>query len=175
MSSTSQLIILNGTSCSGKSTLAEHLTDKISGGASHFTWDSFLELLPSDKTATDEEKSDLVKLFTKKACERLDNGENLILDIVCVPANTFERLLNEFNAYAPLTIRVRASVPTLRAREALRPDRTNGQAENQNRDMYENENHPPYAIELDSTALSVEQEAQIILKKLNCKSTPSLN
>jgi chloramphenicol 3-O-phosphotransferase len=73
----------------------------------------------------------------------------------------------------PLTIRVRASVPTLRAREALRPDRTNGQAENQHRDMYENENHPSYAIELDSTALSVEQEAQIILKKLN-NSPPTL-
>lgn len=161
-----QLIMINGTSCSGKTSVAHYLKGELTAEFKYFSWDSFLELLPQDKTATDEDKADLVQLFINKATAELDQGHRLIMDIVCVPAKTYSRLMEAFNEYAALTVRLHAPEDVLERREAARPDRQNGQAKAQHHQMYEVEDHPTYDIEANSADLSTPEIGQMIMRKL---------
>ncbi len=163
-----QLIILNGTSCVGKSSAAVYLRDNTKAEFEHIEWDSFLEKLPADRKPTEEERKDLVGLFTRHACEKLANGHSLILDIVCVPAGTFERLMNDFDAFDPLTVRIQATPATLTERELEREGKGYlGQAQEQHFKMHDTEQHPEYDLELDSTNLSVTDIGQTIIRHLN--------
>ena len=161
-----QLIIINGTSCAGKSSAVLYVRDNLKRDFTHFTWDSFRDRLLADKSVS-AKNLDLVKLFTNEACARLDNGENLILDIVCIPGPTSQRIFDAFNAYTSLMVRMRASIEVLRERELLRPDRRNGQAEEQHLQMYGQEVHPEYDVELNSTVLTIEQIGDVIVNKVS--------
>lgn len=161
-----KLIVINGTSCAGKSSVARRLVDRMGKCFVHFTWDSFLERLPSNKLITDEEKKDLFQCFVKEVRTQLDNGQGLILDIVCVPASTFQRLLDSLQDYDPFTVRIRASVDVLKDRESKRKDRRNGQAEEQHIEMYSKQLHPKYDLEVNSTHLDIDGVTQIITNKI---------
>ena len=163
------LIIINGTSCAGKTSAAKYIQQELPNDFSYLSWDEFRENLQFDPSLNDEDKKDLVAAFNRKACEIMDSEKNLILDIVCVPGKTFERLLRAFSAYELLTVRMRASVETLNARERVRENRENGQAEEQHMQMYFDEKHPAYDLEIDSTHNTTAEIGQTIIKKLQSK------
>ncbi len=162
------LIILNGTSSAGKSSVANYIVSKKSYKFTCLSWDDFTELIPENERKTDEHKRKLTVLYRKPAYKLLENAQNVIMDIVCIPSKTFKELVSDFSAYNVITVRLKASTETLAIREVKREeDRLKGMAAEQFYTMYSQEQHPPYDLEFDSEVLSSEEIGDIILQNLN--------
>ncbi len=163
------VILINGTSCSGKSSTAKFLRHNLDGEYHHIAWDDYVERVKQDSKITDEEKKDLFQLFLKQTCEKLDAGENLILDVVCVPTNTLQTLLDTYAPYNLYTVYIEAPPHILRERELPRQNRTNGQAEEQYNQIHNEENHPPYDIVFDSYDFSTREIGTAIIRDLTSR------
>ena len=164
-----KLLIINGTSCAGKSSAATYIADNTPYNFAHVSWDSFLDMLPADETISDDQNKDLVQRFLDHTCDRLSHGENLILDVVCIPTDTWQRLQTSYAPYTPFTVLLSSSPTQLRAREEKREDRKNGQAEAQHQALFEQEDHPPYDIHIDTGLCSVTETGQMIISSFQQK------
>ncbi len=162
----SKIILINGTSCTGKSSVSKLLNSHYGDSFIYLTWDSFLERINAKETITDADKKDLVSVFIREVSAQAKAGDNLILDIVCVPSSTFERLVQAFKEFDLYKIRMRASVEELERRELARPDRKDGQAKTQHIQMFYKYTHPEYDLEIDSTDLSPQEITKHILREL---------
>ena len=161
-----QIIILNGTSSAGKTSVAKYISDQTDQQFYHLQWDTFLKTLPDDK-------KDLSVLFRQAAHDILNKGQDVIMDVVCVPAQTFDDLVASFSKHATTTIQLKASPEVLKEREQTRfgtdEERTIGMAGKQYDTMYNQENHSPYDLEFDSGSMSTQEMGDIIMDHIKLK------
>ncbi len=114
---------------------------------------------------TRENAPRLVDSFMKAVSLFIDQGHNLIVDVVC-PNTIFENLRIAARDSNLFVVGLKASVETLRQRENKRDDREGGLAESQYEGMYRDID---YDLEIDNSRLDIEQVGQAIIKTFDAR------
>ena len=168
-----KIIILNGTSSAGKSTLARVLQDRVPEAFFVITGDDYMEMLGRSKYVDISDEAyiqfNLVECYTAKALS--DIGMNLIMDTLFLKGETEkeERVgLNEWvkllHDYPVLFVHVSCPPEELRRREKERGDRDIGQGESQISRLNPQDT---YDIAVDNYVNTNEECADKIIELLN--------
>ena len=164
-----KIIILNGVSSAGKSTLARVIQDRVSEAFFVISGDDYMEMLGRSKYVDilDEAYMQfyMVECHTAKALS--DIGMNLIMDSLFlkdekVGLKEWVELLHD---YPVLFVRVTCPLEELRRREKARGDRDIGQGESQIATLYPQD---IYDITVDNYKNTKEECADKIIELLNC-------
>lgn len=166
------IILLNGTSGAGKTSIARALQQIMDVPYLHVPIDSFGDMAPGpDKLgepgsrAWQDVFNRVLSGFHHSLAALAAAGNNLIVDHVIVQGGEPENWLTEcVDVLAPFTayfIGVHCPLEELRRRERARGDREEGQAERQLSHVHR---HGVYDLELDTSLLSAEQCARKIKK-----------
>ena len=164
------IIILNGVSSSGKTTLAKTLQNRLSHPYFHMDVDVFCLMSP-DKFNIDDYSLQwkfvsnmfyAVKLFS-------DMGFNLVVPCIFLEydenADFLKKCVTLLHSYPVLFAHVKCPVEELRRRENERGDRKIGDAEDMLSALVPKD---IYDIEVDTYNLSVEECADKIIELLDC-------
>jgi len=173
-----QVIVLNGASSSGKSSIARALQELLPGIWLTFGVDAFIDALPgrgdSPRAGITYEQDGTITLSAEyRALERswyiglssvAAAGTHLILDEVFLSGSTGQQLVSSvFGEQELRWVGVRCDPDVAAAREAQRPDRVAGMARQQASLVHIGVS---YDIEVDTTYRSAEECAQDIAKRL---------
>lgn len=162
MSST--VIFLVGASASGKSTLAEHLQERLRGTFLAMELDSFIDMLPGDpfdQNETDFERTE--RGYHGAIAAAAEAGNNVIEDHY--RADLDPRLLAGFDV---LMVGVRCPLDELERREADRPPELRGFARSQYDGVHEGNE---YDVEVNTAESSPEECARRVAAQ--CRKTAS--
>lgn len=135
----SKLVVLNGTSSSGKTTVARAFQDAAPSVYLNFSIDSILSALPPSVLArivtglplTDVRLADLIRAFYACTRELLRMGHDLVIDHAVTARYHAEGLLAACEGHETLIVRVDCPITVIRDREAARGDRLLGVADQQ--------------------------------------------
>ncbi|MFC9280536.1 AAA family ATPase [Streptomyces collinus] len=151
------VVVLNGTSSSGKSSIARALLDLLDGTWFHLPVDAF-HAMRCDKPITAEdlqpEIDRTVKGFNRAVAGMAQAGNNLVVDI---PLSRRWRLLDLLGLLVPedtVLVGVRCPLPELERRERERGDRQPGLAAMQYAVVHA---HGPHDLDVDTALLSPEE------------------
>jgi chloramphenicol 3-O phosphotransferase len=163
------IIVLNGVSSSGKSTLAKELT-KLLPDFFSFSVDDYDLVI---EKMEDRENERLIPIETeyfyyKNVAMFLDRGVNLILDQILHDPITLQNFYETLKSYPILFVGVQCPVEELTRREKLRGDRQIGQANSQLSFVHKQE---IYDIEVDTYSNSMMECAKEIVDCL-ARNTP---
>lgn len=162
--SKTKLIVLNGTSSSGKTTIAKKLQEMFYPEIYFYaSIDTELFSFPLHRMSRAEYSAivdNALIVMSKRTRACLDSGISVIVDTV-FQDDQFE-VFNEFNKYySPIYIKVCCNLETLKSREAKRGDRRIGLAESQLEDL----NLPlPYSLEIDTSINNTSSNCEQIIK-----------
>lgn len=148
------IILLNGTSSSGKTSVARFFQESASELWLLMSLDSFLEMFPSKMKESWPPFARLSRAYYDTAALWVRAGYNLIVDTVIDEqdsASNCVRCLSEFRVY---TIGLYCPLEELSKREKLRTDREAGLAQRQYDRIHK---FIDYDLELDTSALSIKQ------------------
>ena len=127
-----QIILLNGPSSSGKSTLAKALQrlilEKRSERYEVVSIDDFLKMSPSE-TIYEEDVFSISDDLCKRALELLGTGCGVIIDHVITSERIFQQLKEALSPWPVRTVRITCPLDLLKKREQERGDRCPGSAE----------------------------------------------
>ena len=127
-----RIIILNGPSSSGKSTLAGTLQGLISEKRAEryeiVSIDDYLKMSPSE-TIYEDDVFNISDALCKRAKEILDAGNGVIIDHVITSKRIFAQLKEHLSSCPVRLVRVTCPLQLLRERELARGDRHPGSAE----------------------------------------------
>ena len=127
-----QVILLNGPSSSGKSTLAKALqqliADKRSERYEVVSIDDFLKMSPTE-TIYEDDVFEISEDLCKRAREALETADGIIIDHVITSKRIFEHLIENLSPYPMRLVRITCPLPLLKERELARGDRSPGSAE----------------------------------------------
>jgi chloramphenicol 3-O phosphotransferase len=135
----STVVVLNGTSSSGKSTIARAFQELAPRVFLNFSIDTILYALPQSaldrikrgEDIADLRYSELVRAFYACVRQLLDLGHDLVIDHAIVSREHADLLLSATESHRMLLVAVDCPREVLREREAQRGDRTRGLAEHQ--------------------------------------------
>jgi len=167
------VILINGTSSSGKTAVAKELQEILGGYPLNFSIDSVLYGLPGSalKRMTTGQKNPglsytkLEEGFYKCARALADLGHDLVIDNAIVTPRSAKLMVEYLNGISVLMVGLTCSTDELKRRELQRGDRTIGEAESQVDIIHK---HCVYDVHLDSTKLSpliLAQEIQAHIEK----------
>ncbi|WP_078547615.1 chloramphenicol phosphotransferase CPT family protein [Litchfieldia alkalitelluris] len=168
-----KIILLNGVSSSGKTSLSKVLVEKLPHFF-HFSLDEFDHII---EKMEDRQNGRLIPIATETFYHRniamfSDNGVNLIVDHVLHNYQTLDDCLRTLTGYPVLFVGVHCPQKELERRETFRGDRLIGQALNQA--SFVHKQNEPYHIEVNTYTDSLEQCAnQIITFLINHDSLSS--
>jgi chloramphenicol 3-O phosphotransferase len=140
MPSLPQVIVLNGTSSSGKTSIAKALQERLLPKLYlNFSIDSILYALPGSvlyrmthgQDLSDIDYRALVKSYYRSAQALAQSGQSLILDDAVTEAEMAALLTERLTAFHPVIIGVHCGLQELERREVGRGDRTLGEAKGQ--------------------------------------------
>ena len=159
------IIFLNGTSSSGKSTVAHALREKLEGVWLHVTLDAFFRLLPPDfmQDPTWGDRLDWDEVLTgfhAMVAQIPRTGYPVILDHVCTSRRWRNQCVDMFREHRVLYVGVRCPLTELRRREEVRGDRKLAIAE-EHLSMYDKAG--PFDVEVNTYASTPEECAEQIL------------
>ena len=165
------VIVLNGTSSSGKTTIARAFQEIAPSLFLNFSIDSILSTLPPSaikRIATSTEIADLrvkelVKAFYACAGELLRLGHDLIIDHAITAGYHVELLRDATQGHRALLVGIDCPLDVLRERELARGDRRVGMAEQQARTIH---TLLEYDLFIDSSATSPQDAAARIAAAL---------
>lgn len=168
------IILLNGVSSAGKSTLTKTIQKKLDVPYYHICSDDFMNMTPyhmlskdidNQLLITQEVMHEAILLFSEK-------GHNVIVDDVILDLPDKNDWLYEYSVILQnsnvLFVKVNCSLDELRRREIKRGDRRIGQSEWQLSHM---DNSVIYDLEVDTSIDTTEECANQIISKLNDNST----
>ena len=165
----SRIIILNGTSSAGKTSIAKELQARLDGVYLHFKMDVFWYMVPSDIEANSENFPKLKQAIIQSAEALAANGHNLIIDIVTMPEQ-LAMLRETLSDYDLHTIGVKSDLAVTERRELARGDRKIGLARSQHADIH---NGTVYDYEVDTSYITAAEAAcAIITDHLSATSRP---
>ena len=162
----SRVILLNGSSSSGKSTLARELQalagERKAGDYSVVSIDDFMKTDPMETIYEDD-----VWAVSGDLCERaleiLRSGSGVIIDHVITSERIFRQLKETLYAYPLRTVRVTCPLNVLLEREQARGDRCSGSAESSARYLYPRDG---YDLSVDTSVKSPRENALAIAEIL---------
>lgn len=161
-----KIILLNGVSSSGKTTLSKELVKKLPSYF-HFSLDSFDVII---EEMEDREQNRLIPVPTEYFFHRniamfSDLGVNLIVDHVLHDQQTLTDCLKVLASYPVYFVGVHCSVEELERREKIRGDRRIGQAKKQ-LDFVHQQNEP-YHLEINTDQGTIVSNTQAIIELIN--------
>jgi len=159
------IILLNGTSSAGKTTLAKSLQQVMDAPYLHAPIDSFEDMMPGHERLGEPGSrlwqsvfNRMLSGFHHSVAALAAAGSNLIVDHVLVqgvePENWLTECLDLLTPFTVYFIGVHCPLEELLRRERARGDRGEGQAERQLSQVHR---HGVYDLELDTSVLSAEQ------------------
>lgn len=158
-----KIILLNGPSSSGKSTLARELQKILREERKEVyeivSIDDFLKMTTEDVIYEDDVFEISPKLC-EKALEHLEAKRGVIIDHVITSERIFEQLKEMLSAYPICLVHVTCPVEILKQREAERGNRCIGSAEASFEYLYPKEG---YDVTIDTYGLSLEKGCTLIL------------
>ena len=161
-----QVILLNGPSSSGKSTLSKVLQMLIEERRSEryevVSIDDFMKTEPTE-TIYEDDVFEISGDMCKRAAEILETGSGVIIDHVITSERIFNQLKGNLCAYPLRAVRITCPMDVLRQREKERGDRCPGSAEASDRYLYPKEG---YDLTVDTGDTSPAENAQLILDRL---------
>jgi chloramphenicol 3-O phosphotransferase len=175
-----RVILLNGTSSAGKTSIAKALQQIMDAPYLHVPVDSFGAMAPGPEKLGESGSprwqsvfSRLLSGFHHSLAALAAAGSNLIVDHVLIQGEEPENWLTEcLDLLAPFTvyfIGVHCPLEELRRRERARGDRGEGLAEYQLSRVHR---HGVYDLEVDTSVLSADQCAVRIKKRVEGDASP---
>lgn len=156
-----KVILINGTSSSGKSSLARKLQTLLSTEEApfyHVEADLLRDMHPKRKTTKEVAMPLLLSALPRSLAVLAEHGNNLIIDDV-FSGKQVKNYAQAFAEFDALFVGVRCDLAVLEARERARGDRKIGTAQWLERVCHA---HGLYDIEVDTSAISPEQAAQAV-------------
>lgn len=132
------LILLNGASSAGKTTLCKHIRNIVPAPFLHFSLDFIMfdaDVLPRKRNVPElgitwkQMRPNVFEGFYRCLPALLSAGNNLLVDVIIEDENQRNRLLSLLATYDVFFVGVHCSLETLIQREMLRGDRRTGDAE----------------------------------------------
>jgi chloramphenicol 3-O phosphotransferase len=147
-----KVILISGTSSSGKSTLAKGLQKSLIDPFLHMQLDSYIEMLP--RTDDWEMFQRMVRGLNRSIAVMADEGNNLIVDHVLIDNAWLKQLLELLHEHYVLFIGLHCPLAELERREQERDARRQGFARQQFENIHKSK---LYDLELDTSILSAEE------------------
>lgn len=157
------IILLNGTSSAGKTTLAKALQQIMDAPYLHVSVDDFEDMMPGREELGGAFEwqtvfNQVLSGFHRSLAALAAAGNNLVVDHVIVqgvePENWLSECLDQLAPFRVYFIGVHCALKELQRRELARGDREVGQAEGQ---MNRVHRHGIYDLEVDTSVLTAEQ------------------
>ena len=162
-----QVILLNGPSSSGKSTLAKALQALIAEWLGQryaiITIDDYMKI-PKDETIYEDDVFEISGELCQGALDALKTASGVIIDHVITSKRIDRGLRETLHSCRMTTVRVTCPLDILRQREAERGDRCPGSAESSETYLYPKDG---YDLTVDTGALSPSEAAERILNSLD--------
>ena len=163
-SSGKQVILLNGPSSSGKSTLAKELQKLIKEQKSEnyevVSIDDFMKTNPME-TIYEDDVYEISGDLCERALEILKSGSGVIIDHVITSERIFKQLKEMLYAYPLRTVHVTCPLAILIEREQARGDRCHGSAEASATYLYPKDG---YDLTVDTGVKSPQENARFIIE-----------
>lgn len=143
------LLLLNGPSSAGKSTIAAELDRRIretGGDPVIISIDDYMKI-STDEEIWEDDVFEIMPDMCRDIGPALRQGKQVIVDHVITSARIYEALLDAAAGFCVLRVLVTCSIETLRKREQARGNRFAGSAETSLRYLYPREG---YDIRIDS-------------------------
>ena len=158
-----KIIILNGTSSSGKTTLARVLQTQYADAYLLCSLDAFWDMTPN-KIPAGSNNFPKMKLAMANSVKALaETGHNVIVDIVFCGKKTYEEFSSALAGFTVSFIKVDCPLYELEECELARGDRPHGLAQSQLKSIHGGVN---YDLSINTAAHSPQQCANIIMKHL---------
>lgn len=161
-----QVILLNGPSSSGKTTLARALQglilDKRSERYGVVSIDDYLKMSPAE-TIYEDDVFNISDALCNQALEMLETRDGVIIDHVITSERIFEHLKENLSSCHIRMVRITCPLPLLRKRELERGDRSPGSAEASAKYLFPKEG---YDLVVDTSTKSPAENAVVILDSL---------
>lgn len=164
------VLLLNGTSSSGKTTLSRYFQNSKSELWLVASLDSFLEMLPSKMDLDWPPFSQLSRAYYETAAIWVRSGYNLIIDTVIDEQDSLMNCIQCLSDFRVYTIGLHCSQAELLRRAQSRTDRETGLVQRQFDRVHSQMN---YDLQLDTSVLSVEQCASQISDMLESLPEPT--
>ncbi len=170
-----QVILLNGTSSSGKTTLAKALQDRLTEPYMCVSVDGFFHLYPDRflQPTTQEEADIIINLIPavisgmhRSVAALAQSGNNILVDHVMQEDRWLGECVETWSGLEVLFVGVKCPLDITEKREKERGDRTIGTAREQFDRVHA---HNCYDLELDTSVLTVDQGVTSILELLQNK------
>ena len=162
----SQIILLNGPSSSGKSTLSKTLQalirKKLSLQYEVVSIDDFMKTDPME-TIYEDDVFEISGNLCDHVLERMKDSSGVIIDHVITSERIYQQLKNAMEDYTLFEVHVDCSLEILKKREEERKDRCPGSAEASATYLFPKDG---YDLTVDSGLRSAEENARIIFEAL---------
>ena len=171
---TGKVIFLNGTTSSGKSTIAKELQRVMQEPYLHLSLDHFLLQLPmpflENRAWLVRELPSLLTTFYSSCAAIVRTGNNIIVDTVLEESSWVSPCVMAFEGLEVVFVAVRCSIETLNDREKSRGDRRVGMAQYQYDRVH---SHGVYDVEVDTSLMPLETCGLKILEYVRSGENPS--
>jgi chloramphenicol 3-O phosphotransferase len=167
------VVFLNGTSSSGKSTIAKELQKSLDEPYMHVSVDGFLHQLPDAYLTDNKYLSDALPIllagFNASNAAIARAGNNMIIDHVLQEPSWVAPCVKAFDGLEVVFVGVHCSLDVLEAREKSRGDRQVGMARYQYDRVH---SHNTYDVEVDTSEMTVEQCVSVIREYVHSDMRP---
>ena len=158
------ILLLNGPSSSGKSSIAKLLKKRLetSRKCSIIALDDYLKMSP-DEPIWEDDVYEVTSTMCQKITEALENGCFVIVDHVITSKRIYEAVLQSFMEKDSFRVLVHCDIDILKKREKERGNRCIGSAEASLEYLYPKDN---YDLTVDTGLKTIEQIVDQIIKYL---------
>ncbi len=169
-SNTVRIILLNGVSSSGKTSIAEELQKLLEPTYLHLALDLFIDMFPNDYDDLENEgmraerRKNVLSVMNLCIVSLAKNGYNLILDHVLDDINSMSSMINQLSSFNVVSVGLTCSLTILEKRERARGNRKIGLARSQHDNVHLNKT---YDFEVDTSFMSPNECAHKIIEHLN--------
>ncbi len=158
------VIILNGASSAGKTTLSRCLQSTFSEAYLVCSLDAFWNMTPYDIPAGSKNFPNMKLALAKSVKALAETGHNVIVDIVFCGEKTYREMISELSQLNLTLVKVECSLAELEKRELARGDRKIGLASLQYESVHRG---VLYDLTVNTENHSPEQCAQAILDSMS--------
>jgi chloramphenicol 3-O phosphotransferase len=169
-----RVILLNGASSSGKTTLAMVLQNRLAIPHFHLNIDDFIRTLPAhvrlNPAAFEQYLPRIIAGFHSSAAALANTGNSIIIDHVLERPEWLKDCLDTFRNIEVVFVGLRCSLQELVRRELARQNRDVGIAKYHYQRVHA---HEVYDLELETTNRTPEECAKAVIDYLDSNSTPT--
>lgn len=158
------IVLLNGPSSAGKSTLSRELQERLEGSVI-ISIDDYMTTDPRE-TIYEDDIYEIMPAMCRDIKEYVRKGKTVIIDHAITSERIYDMFLDAAKEGDALTVKVVCDIEILRQREIERGDRCPGSAEASLEYLWPKEG---YDLTVDNGKIPVSQNADLILKKMRGK------